>query len=290
MDHTPVIGLVMKSLQAEFFQEMKKGALEFAQKQNNFELITVGTSSQTEIDLQIELIDNLISQKVDALVVVPIDSKALVPVVVKAVNAGIKVVNIDIRLDEGLLSQNGVELTYVGPDNETAAQMVGDVLSRKLQKGAKVILIEGLQVAENAQQRKQGFLRAIVEYQLNLVASEAADWETSKAKEVFSRLLASHPDVEGVFCSNDAMALGVLHILEQNKLDGKIGVVGFDNDASVQPYLASGKLLATIDAFGSQMAVQGIEYALKILDGLENKGSYSTAFKLIESADSLKKD
>ncbi len=85
MEHKPVIGLVMKSLLAEFFQEMKKGALEFARKQKNFELITVGTNTQTEIDLQIELIESLIAQKVDALVVVPIDSKALVPVVVKAV-------------------------------------------------------------------------------------------------------------------------------------------------------------------------------------------------------------
>jgi len=153
-----VIGLVMKSLQAEFFQEMKKGALAFAATRDDFELVTVGTNSQTEIELQIELIDNLIQQKVDALVVVPIDSKALVPVVVKAVKAGIKVINIDIRLDDDLLTQNGIELTYVGPDNATAAKAVGDVLAAKIGKGAKVILIEGLAVAENAQQRKAGFL------------------------------------------------------------------------------------------------------------------------------------
>ncbi|MDP4207973.1 MAG: substrate-binding domain-containing protein [Bacteroidota bacterium] len=282
MDRKPVIGLVMKSLQAEFFQEMKKGALKFAQKQNSFELITVGTSSQTEIDLQIELIESLISQKVDALVVVPIDSKALVPVVVKAVKAGIKVINIDIRLDEDLLKQDQVELTYVGPDNETASKMVGDVLARKLNKNAKVILIEGLQVAENAQQRKQGFLQSIAENHLCLVASDAADWETNKAEQVFSRLFALYPDIDGVMCSNDAMAIGVINVLEQKGKAGKIQVVGFDNDASVQPLLKSGAMLATIDAFGSQMAVQGIEYAIKVLNGMENKGSYSTDFKLIQ--------
>lgn len=282
MDRKPVIGLVMKSLQADFFQEMKKGALEFAQKQNNFELITVGTSSQTEIDLQIELIESLIKQKVDALVVVPIDSKALVPVVVKAVKAGIKVINIDIRLDEDLLKQNRVELTYVGPDNETASKMIGDVLAHKLMKNAKVILIEGLQVAENAQQRKQGFLQSIAENHLSLVASEAADWETNKAEQVFSRLFALHPDIDGVMCSNDAMAIGVVKVLEQKGKAGKVQVVGFDNDASVQPLLKSGVMLATIDAFGSQMAVQGIEYAIKVLNGMENKGSYSTNFKLIQ--------
>jgi ribose transport system substrate-binding protein len=282
MKHKHTIGLVMKSLQADFFQEMKDGALEFAQKQDNFDLITVGTYTQTEIDRQIQLVESLIDRRVDAIVLVPIDSKALVPVVVKAVRAGIKVINIDIRLDETLLQQNHVELTFVGPDNESAAQKAGDVLAGRLTQGARVILIEGLQVAENAQQRKKGFLKSIAEYQLELVASEAADWETAKAEKVFDSLFVKYPDIEGVMCCNDAMALGVIKVLEKHGKAGKIQVVGFDNDASVQPLLKSGTMLATIDAFGSQMAVKGIEYALKVLGGMENKGSFSTEFKLIQ--------
>ena len=283
MENKPLIGLVMKSLQAEFFQEMEKGALEFAQKQNNFDLITLGTSNQTEINRQIELIDIMIAKKVDALVVVPIDSRALVPVVVKAIKAGIKVINIDIGLDEELLVQNGVELTFVGPDKEKPSKLVGDVLAGKLHKGAKVILIEGLQVAENAQQRKQGFLKSIAGNQLQLVASEAADWETDKAEKVFEGLFAEYTDIEGVMCCNDAMATGVIRVLKKQDKAGIIKVVGFDNDASVQPFLESGVLLATIDAYGSQMAVQGIQYALKVLKGMENNGRYSTEFKLIQS-------
>jgi ribose transport system substrate-binding protein len=276
----PVIGLVMKSLQAEFFQEMEKGACSFAAKRSDFKLITVGTSTQTEIDLQIELIEKLISDKVDALVVVPIDSKALVPVVVKAVKAGIKVINIDIRLDEKLLAENEVELTYVGPDNFTAAYQVGEVLVGQLKPGSKILMIEGLQVAENAQQRKAGFMKAIQEGNMELVGSAPADWETFKAAIAFMKLFAAHPDIDAVMCCNDAMALGVLQVLEEKALVGKIPVVGFDNDASVQHYLQSGALLATIDAFGPQMAVEGIRFALKVLGGMENKGSFSTPFLL----------
>jgi ribose transport system substrate-binding protein len=282
MKPKPVIGLVMKSLQAEFFQEMQKGAVAFARQKNSFELITTGTANQTEISLQIQLIEDLITQKVDALVVVPIDSKALVPVIVKAVRSGIKVVNIDIRLDETLLAENGIELTYVGPDNETASFLVGNMLAERLHPSAKIILIEGLQAAENAQQREKGFLRSIADYQLQLVASEAADWETGKAEKVFEKLFTRYPDAEGVMCCNDAMALGVVRVLEKYGKAGMIPVVGFDNDASVQPLLESGAILATIDAFGSQMAVQGIEYALKVLAGMENKGSYDTDFLLVQ--------
>jgi len=282
MKHKPVIGLVMKSLQAEFFQEMKKGAEAFAREQNSFELIIVGTPNQTEIGLQIQLIESLIEQKVEAIVLVPIDSKALIPPVVLAVEAGIKVINIDIKLDEELLKANGIQLTYVGPDNEIASQMVCNVLGQKLGKGAKVIMIEGLRDAENAQQRRQGFLKSIDEYQLNLVASEAADWETDKAEKVFTGLFAENTDIKGVLCCNDAMAIGVIKVLEKIGKATTIQVIGFDNDASVQPFLKSGAMLATVDAFGSQMAVLGIEYAIKVINGLENKGSFSTNFVLVK--------
>lgn len=278
--HKPVIGLIMKSLQAEFFQEMERGACSYAKQNPAIKLITEGTNTQTEIDLQIGLIEQMIADQVDALVVVPIDSKALVPVVVKAVRAGIKVINIDIRLDEALLAENGVELTYVGPDNFTAAYQVGQVLVGQLKPGSKILMIEGLQVAENAQQRKAGFLKAIQEGGMELVGSAPADWETFQASIAFMKLFAAHPDTDAVMCCNDAMAMGVLQVLEEKGLAGKIPVIGFDNDASVQNYLASGAMLATVDAFGSQMAVEGIRFALKVLGGMENKGSYSTPFEL----------
>lgn len=283
MSRKPIVGLIMKSLQADFFQNMKNGAIDFAQKCRDFELIIVGTDTQTEIRKQIALVESLIQQKVDALVVIPIDSKALVPVVVKAEKSGIKVVNIDIKLDPDLLRKSGVELAFVGPDNEAAAKMVGDVLSKKLGKDAKVIIIEGLLVAENAQMRKRGFLKSIAEHGLKLVDSGVADWETDKAKVVFAKLLAKHPDIDGVMCANDAMALGVINVLDKAGEAGKIKVVGFDNDASVQPLLNNGKLLGTIDAYGSQMAVQGIKFALNVLNGADNKGVHSTKFDLIIS-------
>lgn len=116
---------------------------------------------------------------------VPIDSKALVQPVVEAVRKGVPVINIDIRLDTQLLEQAGVEVAFVGPDNFAAAYEVGKLLDKKLRNEDKVAIIEGLAAADNAQQRKRGFIKAIEEKGLRLVASEPADWETEKAAEVF---------------------------------------------------------------------------------------------------------
>lgn len=277
------VGLVMKSLQADFFKDMQQGAETYAAQQNRFKLISAGTNSQTEIEQQIAIVNQLVEQNVDAIVVVPIDSKALVPPVVQAIKKGITVVNIDIRLDEQMLQSEGIDLTYVGPDNFTASQTVGKELSKLLDKGDKVFLIEGLPVAENAQQRKAGFESAISEAGLYLAESVPANWETDTAEEIFATLYKKHPDVKGVFCCNDAMALGVIKALKsQGVKPGMIPVVGFDNDVAMQPYLSEGWLLATIDAYGSQMAVEGIRYAMQIIDGLPSGGIHKTPFTLIK--------
>lgn len=271
----------MKSLQADFFQVMKEGAIRYAAPLPFLDLVCVGTATQTEIKEQIDLVHSLIHRQVDAIVLVPIDSKALVPPVVEAVRKGIPVINMDIQLDTRLLEQAGVEVAFVGPDNFAAAYEVGELLSGHLQTGDKVAIIEGLAVADNALQRKNGFMQSIEAKGLRLVASEPADWETTKAAEVFHAIWMRHPDLKAVYCSNDAMALGVLRQMQEK--NHYLPVVGFDNDAVMKEFLSTGKLVATADIFSSQMAVRGIEFALDVLEGkVENRGSHTTPYAVVK--------
>ena len=265
----------MKSLQADFFKVMKEGAIQYAAPLPFLDLVCVGTATQTEVEEQVDLMYSLIHQQVDAIVLVPIDSKALVQPVV------VPVINIDIRLDTQLLEQAGVEVAFVGPDNFAAAYEVGKLLGKKLRNEDKVAIIEGLAAADNARQRKRGFIKAIEEKGLRLVASEPADWETEKAAEVFQAMWMRYPDLKAVYCSNDAMALGVLQQMQEKKC--YLPVVGFDNDAVMKEFLSTGKLVATADIFSSQMAVRGIEFALDVLEGrIENRGVHSTAYEIIK--------
>ena len=271
----------MKSLEADFFKTMKSGALEYAGQNTHFELITTGTENQTDVKKQIRLMEELIQQQVDAIVVIPIDSKALVPPVVKAIKSGIKVVNIDIELDQELLKEAGVQLAFLGPDNKTAARMSGDVLAKKLGPGGKVALINGVPEADNAQKRRKGFLASIKQHELKLQGEAVGFWETGLARKAFADLLQNFPGIKGVMCGNDAMALGVIEELESKGLAGTIPVVGFDNDPFSGQLILEGKLLATIDAYGSEMAVQGIKQALRALDGEENVGWLKSKITLI---------
>ncbi len=277
----PTIGLVMKSLGNPYFQAMQDGAEEYAKGNDSFTLKAVGIQSETDVTGQVDAVNNLVAQKVDAIVIAPADSRALVAPLQQAAEQGIKIINIDVKLDDGALKDAGIVAPFVGPDNVEGAYESGMVLAKDLGEGGKVVIMEGVQGAANAEQRKAGFMKAVEEGKLELVQSATANWETEQANTVFANILSAHPDVQGVMAANDSMALGVLAALESAGKKGSIKVVGFDNLPEIQSYLKDGSLLATVDQFGSKQAVFGIEAALKLLKGDEVQEWEKTDIKLV---------
>lgn len=279
----PVVGLVMKSLANEFFKTMEEGARKFAEEDGTFELIAVGMNSETDIDTQVSAMENFITQQVDLIVVAPADSVGMVASVKKAVDAGITVVNFDVTLNKDALKQSGLgeDFLFVGPDNADGAEMVGNYLGETLGKGAKVIIIEGNPGADNAQQRKEGFMRSVAAYDLELLDSKTAHWETEEANTLMTNLLTRFPDVQGVMCANDSMAVGVEKAIAAAGKTGEILIVGFDNIGAVQKLIAEGKVLATIDQFGPEMAANAIKVGFRILNGEQLTGWVKTPIELV---------
>jgi ribose transport system substrate-binding protein len=283
----PVVGLVMKSLANEFFKTMEEGARKFAAEDGTFELIPVGMNSETDIDTQINAMENFISQKVNMIILAPADSVGLVPSVKKAVDAGIIVLNFDVTLDKKALVDNGLpqDFLFLGPDNEEGAQLVGNFLGDKIGNGAKVIIIEGNPGADNATQRKAGFMKSVEKYKLDLLASTTAHWETEEANTLMTNLLTRFPDVQGVMCANDSMALGAVRAIEAAGKGGQIQVVGFDNIGACQELIKEGKMLATVDQFGPQMAENAIKVGLRIRNGEKISGWVRTPVAVVSQAD-----
>lgn len=281
----PVVGLVMKSLANEFFKTMEEGARKFAAEDGTFELVPVGMNSETDIDTQINAVENFITRRVDMIVLAPSDSVGLVPSVKKAVDAGILLLNFDVTLDKSALVANGLpeNFLFVGPDNELGSEMVGDFMAEKLGKGSKVIIIEGNPGADNAKQRKAGFMKTVQKYNLDLLSSTTAHWETEEANTVMTNLLTRHPDVQGVMCANDSMAVGVVKAIEAAGMIGKIDVVGFDNIEACQQLIKEGKMLATVDQFGPEMAANAIKVGFRILGGEKLDGWIKTPVEVVSA-------
>jgi ribose transport system substrate-binding protein len=266
----PRVALIMKSLANEFFQTMEKGARDYqAQHTDQFELISNGIKNETDVGAQINLVNQMIAQKVDAIVLAPADSKALIAVSKKAQQAGILVINIDNKFDVSTLAQEKVKIPFVGPDNRKGAEVVGDYLAKQLSQGNKVAILEGVPGAFNGIQRKLGFEDAMKEGKIDVVTSQAADWETAKANQVTSAIITQNPDINAILACNDSMALGAVAALKAAGKESTVKVVGFDNITAVQQLIKEDKMLATADQHGDQLAVYGIQYAL---DALANKG------------------
>jgi len=262
----PKVALVMKSLANEFFQTMQQGARDH-QRQNSdaYELLSNGIKDETDTSGQIRLIEQMLAQRVQALVVAPADSKALVPVLQAAIKKGVLVVNIDNRLDPSVLAAKRLTIPFVGPDNRAGAKLAGDFLAKQLPAGSKVGILEGITTTLNAQQRTLGFKDAMQGAGMQVIAVQSAEWQLQKGTTVASAMLREHPDLAALLCGNDTMALGAVAAVKSVGKAGRVKVVGYDNIPAVMPLLADGRMTATVDQFGGRQAVFGIEVALRAL-------------------------
>ncbi|MBD1588517.1 sugar ABC transporter substrate-binding protein [Pseudomonas typographi] len=264
----PKVALVMKSLANEFFLTMENGAKAYQQQHSGeFELVANGIKNETDTAAQIAIVEQMIASHVDALVIAPADSKALVPVIKKAADAGIKVVNIDNRLDPAVLDSKQLQVPFVGPDNQAGAFKVGEYLGQQLNAGDAVGIIEGVPTTTNAQQRTTGFRQAMDAAKMTIVSVQSGNWEMAPAQQVAAAMLSEYPDIKALLAGNDNMALGAVSAVRAAGKAGQVKVVGYDNIQAIAPMLKDGRVLATAEQYADRQAVYGIEAALKLVKG-----------------------
>lgn len=278
----PKVALVMKSLANEFFSNMAEGAKKHqAAHDGDYELLVSGIKNETDLTEQVNLVEQMVAQGAKAIVIAPADSKALVPALKRAQKAGVLVINIDNKLDADVLKQAGLKVPFVGPDNREGAKRVGETLAKKLKAGDEVAIIEGITTAFNGQQRRAGFEDAVKAAGMNIVATQSGQWEMEKANTVAAGILSAQPNLKALLCANDNMALGAAAAVQAAGKTGQVLIVGFDNISALQPLLADGRVTATADQHADQLAVFGIEAALKVLKGGASPEDQTTAVDVI---------
>lgn len=270
-EQKPKVALIMKSLANEFFSTMANGAKQHqSEHAEQYDLIVNGIKDERDLARQVALVEEMVSAGVEAIVIAPADSKALVPTLRRAAEAGIVIVNIDNRLDAEILAQENLTIPFVGPDNKAGAQKVGEALAQKLNKGDGVLVLEGIRTSFNAQQRREGFQQAMDDTGLKIIDSQTAEWEMSTANTVAAAMLSEHPEAKAILAANDSMAMGALSAAKSAGREQDLLIVGFDNISAIRQALKDGRVLATADQHGDQLAVYGIETALKLVANPES--------------------
>ena len=268
------IGVVTKIIDP-FFQNLIDNCIARG-KELGVNIIYSAASNTTAVEEQIAIVQDMISKNVDALIVVPIDSKALVAAAVDANKAGIPIISFDNQFDAKTVADAGLDpIPFVGIDNEDAAYQSASYLVKALNGKGKCAILEGVTGADNATKRANGGKRAFDEApDIELVASQAADWDTEKAYAVMSNILQANPDLVGVFSSADPMAYGALKAIEDAGLKGKVIVASFDGNIPAIEMIASGELLCTLDQNAAKIAAKAVDVAMEAINGAKLEAFY----------------
>lgn len=104
------------------------------------------------------------------------------------------------------------------------------------------------------------------------------------ANQLAAALLSEHPDLRALLCANDSMALGAVAAVRAAGRDGQVLVAGFDNISAVHQLVREGRMVATADQHGDQLAIYGIEYALEMLAKRASPSDRETPVDLVTAA------
>jgi len=276
------IALVMKALSNPFFHSMQVGAEEEAKKLG-VTLLVQGTNKETDVTQQVNIVQNFITQKVDAIVIAPASSSGLVPILLQAQQRGVYVVNIDNPLDEATVKQVGLKCPFVGSDNALGSSLAAHDLVAAMGGVGEVAILEGIPGVINAELRKQGARRVLdAEPKIKVVASQTAEWETETAYRIFTNMLTAHPNIKGLFAANDNMALGALRAIEAAGKGGKIAITSYDNLVAAQEAIQQGKIVSTIEQHPELMGAYGVRAAKDHLDGKEVLAKIDTPLDVVD--------
>jgi len=265
------LALVVKTRNNPFFTPMIRAAEDTARRLG-CSLDVEAPPQESDKEQQFALVQTVTAKGIQALLIAPADSKGIVPALKDAQSKGVLIINVDNRVDPDTARSAGLDLGgYVGADNEAGGELAGQGMLEALNKQGKVAVLEGLRGVDNAEARKRGFEKA-VQGKLEIVAEEEASWDTQKAYAKCQSILAAHPDIRGIFCANDKMALGAMKAIKEAGKSGKIAVIGYDNIPDVKPYLANGELYGTIEQHPDLMGKYGVEMAVGVLTGAIPRG------------------
>ncbi len=219
--------------------------------------------SQNNTSLEADNFENAIASDYNAILFNPTDADGSVVNVLKAKAVGVPVFCMDreVNSTEAATSQ-------ILSDNYSGCVAIGKYFVEQMNKKGRYVEILGLVGDNNTWNRSKGFHSVVDFYPgLKMVAQQSADFDRNKAMEVMESLLQAHPDINAVFCGNDAMASGAYQALVAAGKAGDVKVFGFDGAEDVVNSIKDKKIVATGMQFPKVMAATAATYADEYFKG-----------------------
>ena len=227
--------------------------------------LTVTTQAPTQFDpvLQTPIVNAAIAKKPDAMLIAPTDATALYPPLLQAKNSGVIIGLVDTTLNDP-----SVAVTSVSTDNEAGGAAAADALAALINETGTVLVIPFKDGVSTSDQRTKGFVDGIKKYPgITMLTPQSADKTPAKATAIVAAALAAHPDLAGIFATNQDVAEGAATAIRQASKAGEIQVVGFDAGAVQVKALQDGTVQALVAQQPYAIGVQAIDQIVVALTG-----------------------
>lgn len=276
-EEPPKIAVVISTLNNPWFVILAESAAENAR---NLGYEAKIFDSQNNPALESDHFENLISSGFDAILFNSTDADGSVTNVLKAKEAGVPVFCMDREINS-----NQAATSQILSDNYSGCVSIGIEFVKALNGKGNYVEIMGAAGDNNTYARSNGFHSVVDQYpDLHLLAQQPGDFDRNKSLNVMESLLQANPDIQAVFCGNDAMAMGAYQAIKSAGLLNKIKVFGFDGTEEVIQKIKDGEIQATGMQYPLIMAKTAAEYADKYIKGERNFPQYvPVAVDLINS-------
>ena len=219
--------------------------------------------SQNDTAKEAANFEDIIASGYKAIIFNPTDANGSIANVLKAKAAGIPVFCIDREIN----STNAATSQMLS-DSYSGCVKLGEYFVKTVGETGKYAELLGIVGDNNTWNRSKGFHSVVDNYPgLKMVAQQSAEFDRAKGLEVMEAILQAHPDLNAVFCGNDAMAMGAYQALVAAGKDKQVKVFGFDGADDVVKLIAEGKIAATGMQFPKLMARKAAEYADEYIKG-----------------------
>ncbi|WP_374947093.1 substrate-binding domain-containing protein [Agreia sp.] len=261
-DGTITIGFSGPAADHGWLGAINSAAIAEAEKYDDVELIVAeGTN---DANLQISQVETFINDGVDAIVLLPTDGAALTDVAIRAMDAGIPVINVDREFSSTFAART----TILG-DNYGMGVSAGTYICEQLdgKKDAVVAEIAGIDSLPLTQDRSKGFADALDDCGLEVSNRVAADFTVQGGEAAASQLLSAAPKIDALWNHDDDQGVGVLAAIDAANRDEFFMVGGAGSANVMRSIQADDTVLKATVIYPSTQAADGISLARLIVLG-----------------------
>jgi ribose transport system substrate-binding protein len=271
-----VIAVIPKGVSHSFWLTVKAGA-DAAGRDLNVDINWKGAASETDIPGQINIVEDAINRRVDGIVLAPSHGESLVPMVQRAQREGIPVT----IFDSGISTNN--YLSYVATDNHEGGVVAARRMGEKLGGKGKVAILGVKKGSVSTDEREQGFVATIKEQfpGIQIVQFLYGEANAAKSLQAAEDILTGHPDLNGMFASNESSTVGAVSAVRQGNHAGKVVLVGFDATPNLVTYVKEGAIDSLVIQNPFKMGYEGVKTVVEKLNGKEPQKRIDTGVKLL---------